>query len=66
MDMFCLECLAKDPKWVSINNGIYLCINCAAKHRGYGVQVSFVRSLEYDTISIIEMLKLEKGGNRKF
>lgn len=56
--MFCVECLAKDPKWISVNNGIYLCINCAAKHRGYGVQVSFIRSLEFDNLSDMEKLKI--------
>lgn len=66
MDMFCVECLFKDPKWVSVNNGIYLCINCAAKHRGYGVKISFIRSLEFDYISDSEIIKLQKGGNRKF
>lgn len=66
MDMFCVECLTKDPKWVSVNNGIYLCINCAAKHRGYGVQISFIRSLEFDNLSENEKFKLKLGGNRKF
>ena len=41
----CFECGAGAPQWVSINNGIYICLQCAGKHRGFGVQVSFVRSL---------------------
>ena len=41
----CFECGCPGPQWVSINNGIFICLQCAGKHRGFGVQVSFVRSL---------------------
>jgi hypothetical protein len=30
---FCFECKAPDPKFVSVNNGIYICIYCATIHR---------------------------------
>lgn len=48
---YCLECQDLGPKWISVNNGIFICLNCAGIHRGFGVQVSFVRSLEMDNIS---------------
>lgn len=45
--------------------GIYLCINCARKHRSYGVHISFVRSLTLDrwTPKQLEFMKL--GGNKR-
>ena len=48
---YCFECGEKGPQWISVNNGIYICLNCAGTHRGFGVQISFVRSLEMDNIS---------------
>lgn len=35
--------------WASINNGIFLCLNCAGEHRGYGVSISYIRSITIDT-----------------
>lgn len=38
----------KDPKWVSVNLGITLCIECSGVHRNLGTSISKVRSLELD------------------
>ena len=47
LNLFMLD---KTPaQWASINNAIYLCLNCAGEHRGYGVNVSFIRSITIDT-----------------
>lgn len=62
----CFECQEEDPKWISVNNGIFICLNCAGIHRGFGVQVSFVRSLEMDNISDVQKRMLKYGGNRQF
>ena len=44
----CFDCASPSPQWVSVNNGILICINCADIHRGLGVQASFVRSITMD------------------
>jgi len=45
---FCFDCGLISPKWASINNGIFICLKCAGIHRGFGVHISFVRSLTMD------------------
>jgi len=62
---WCFECGEKHPQWISVNNGIYICLNCAGIHRGFGVQVSFVRSLEMDKISDLQKKMLQYGGNNQ-
>jgi hypothetical protein len=44
----CADCGEKDPRWVSINLGLYLCIECSGIHRSLGVHISKVRSIELD------------------
>jgi hypothetical protein len=62
----CFECGCPGPQWVSINNGIFICLQCAGKHRGFGVQVSFVRSLQMDNLTELQSRLLKFGGNRAF
>ncbi|CAI4227051.1 unnamed protein product [Auanema sp. JU1783] len=46
----CADCGSEQPKWVSINLGVVLCIECSGVHRSLGVQVTKVRSLTMDSI----------------
>jgi len=61
----CIDCEKKSPKWASVYLGLFLCIDCAGKHREYGVQISFVRSMTLDAWSQRQMTFLEQGGNPK-
>ncbi|CAJ0573149.1 unnamed protein product, partial [Mesorhabditis spiculigera] len=47
----CADCGGReDVKWVSINLGVVLCIECCGVHRSLGVQVSKIRSLTMDSL----------------
>lgn len=35
-----------DPKWASINIGIFVCIECSGIHRSLGVHLSKVKSID--------------------
>jgi Putative GTPase activating protein for Arf len=62
-NQYCIDCGAMNPDWASITYGTLLCLQCSGKHRSYGVQVSYVRSLEYDTWNYTQILSMLEGGN---
>ena len=61
----CCDCGIEKPKWASLNNGVFLCLKCAGIHRGLGVDVSTIRSLQIDSWTDKQILYLTNGGNNK-
>ena len=47
-NQICFDCSQANPQWASVNNGIFICMNCAALHRSMGNNVSFIRSISMD------------------
>jgi ADP-ribosylation factor GTPase-activating protein 2/3 len=62
---FCADCRSMNPLNVSINNGVFLCDNCAKAHKSLGVGISYVKSMkeEFDEYLLAYMIR---GGNRRF
>ena len=62
----CVDCGSEKPKWASMNNGVFLCLKCAGVHRGFGMSISLIRSLQIDSWTENQLLYLTKGGNNNF
>ena len=46
----CFDCGDKiTDHWASLNNAVFVCINCSGIHRGFGTHISFVRSVNLDS-----------------
>lgn len=54
-NMYCFDCGWPDPTHVSINHGIFLCINCATglhiEH--YPIEVSYIKSIADDSFNYL-------------
>jgi hypothetical protein len=45
---YCCDCSSMDTDWACVLSGILLCLECAGKHRSFGINISFVRSIYMD------------------
>ena len=62
----CVDCSAANPTFVSINNSVFLCENCANAHKTLGKDISDIKSLLNDQLSPEEISLLKLGGNQRF
>ena len=60
----CFDCGKTPVQWASVNNGVYLCIDCSGHHRGYGVNISFIRSMTLDSWNDNQINLMKIGGNK--
>lgn len=61
----CFDCNLNNPEWISINNGIFLCLTCAGYHRNLGLIISKIKSILLDTWSLKEYNLLKNSGNQR-
>jgi len=61
----CADCGLKAPEWISLNLGVFVCIECSGAHRNLGTHISKVRSCLYDLFEPEQMQFLQSMGNIK-
>ncbi|KAF8969410.1 hypothetical protein BDZ97DRAFT_1795489 [Flammula alnicola] len=62
----CADCSNPNPQWASLSFAIFICLQCAGVHRGFGVHISFVRSISMDTWQDEQVKRMQLGGNLPF
>jgi len=62
----CNDCSNPNPQWASLSFAVFLCLQCAGTHRGFGVHISFVRSVSMDTWQDEQIRRMQLGGNAPF
>ncbi|XP_052761554.1 arfGAP with SH3 domain, ANK repeat and PH domain-containing protein-like isoform X1 [Mya arenaria] len=62
----CCDCGAADPKWLSTNLGVLICLECCGIHRNLGVHISRTQSLEIDQLGTSQLLLARVIGNDYF
>lgn len=55
----------EDPQWISINNGIFICLSCCNQHKELGSEYSLIKSFLLDNLTETDILYLQTGGNNK-
>ena len=61
----CFDCPARNPSWVSLPFGIFMCLDCSGEHRRMGTHISFVRSASMDGFYPGQVVGMVMGGNAK-
>ena len=61
----CFDCGGPFPTYVSINNGVFICSNCAKNHQKLGYNISFIHQIcsPWDPYLLSYALR---GGNSRF
>ena len=62
----CADCGKENPKWASLTNSVFICLECAGLHRNLGVEISFIRSLDMDSWDSKQLKQISVGGNARF
>ena len=63
MNHECFDCRKKDPQYISINNAIFLCDDCAQIHKSFPDNISFIIDNDLNLLTSTFLKYLYYGGN---
>lgn len=61
----CFDCDRTPAQWASVNNAIFLCLDCSGEHRAFGYNVSFIKSATLDNWYIKYFIKIKERSSAK-
>ena len=64
LNNYCVECGEENPEYISINNGIFLCRDCAKNHLKFLKNISKIKKNNIRALTLNEIQYLLNGGNR--
>ena len=65
MNKECFDCGSLNPKYISINNGIFLCNECSKIHNQFTPDISLIKPNNLFLLSNKEILYIYYGGNSR-
>ena len=60
----CFDCGGQPARWISLNNGIYLCNSCSEDHKKFEHGLSVIKSITLDQWNKNQLNIMKKGGNK--
>ncbi|KNC80630.1 hypothetical protein SARC_07021 [Sphaeroforma arctica JP610] len=54
-----------DPRWASVNLGVFVCVECSGCHRELGTHVSKIKSVTHDKWDANQIMHLQRIGNEE-
>ena len=60
----CADCKTKGASWVSMDFGVFICINCSGVHRSLGMHITRVRSTKLDSWTLADIKVMDIVGNK--
>ena len=64
LNKYCVECGNENPEYISINNGIFICIECAQNHFKFPKNISKIIKNNIQSLTLNEIQPLLCGGNK--
>ena len=61
----CFDCGEQPARWVSLNNGIYLCHSCSEEHKKIESGLNSIKSITLEQWNKNQLNIMKKGGNKK-
>lgn len=61
----CIDCKAASSVWINLTFSVFICSECAGKHRNLGSEVCKVKSTLHDKWTLDELRRVFVGGNSK-
>ena len=64
LNKYCVECGNENPEYISINNGIFICVECVQNHFKFPKNISEIIKNDRKSLTFDEIQPLLCGGNK--